>query len=115
MFSKRTKWIKLSSDKEEFLNSFPSSGLKKMIIEGKAICLISHKNILFAISDRCPHQKASLSEGKITEDGFVVCPWHRYGFDSKTGRGTGYFCDTFEIKEEGKEILIGIKKGFLEI
>lgn len=115
MFSKRTKWVRLAESKEELIASMPLSGLKKITIDGKLICLVHHQNGFYALKDRCPHQSASLSEGSCTSDGFVVCPWHRYGFDLKTGRGPGYFAETFEIKEKTEGVFIGIKKGWLEI
>lgn len=34
---------------------------------------------------RCPHMLGPLDEGVI-EDGCVICPWHGYRFDLRTGR-----------------------------
>jgi nitrite reductase/ring-hydroxylating ferredoxin subunit len=115
MFSKRTKWIRLAVSKEELMESIPESGLKKLTVDGKIICLVHYQNKFYAMRDRCPHQSASLSEGSCSADGFVVCPWHHYGFDVRNGRGPGYFTDTFEIMEKADGIFIGIKKGWLEI
>ena len=115
MFSKRTKWIRLADSKADLIQTFPVSGLKKLSVEGKIICLIHFDNLIFAMNDRCPHQFASLSQGSCSADGFVVCPWHRYGFDIKTGRGPGYYTNTYEIVENDEGIFIGIKKGWLEI
>jgi 3-ketosteroid 9alpha-monooxygenase subunit A len=33
----------------------------------------------------CPHLAGPLLEGSISRQG-IVCPWHRYAFDSATGR-----------------------------
>jgi len=115
MFKKRIKWVRLAESKSAFLQTFPISGLKKQTIEGKIICLIHFQNQIFAMNDRCPHQSASLSQGTCTAEGFLVCPWHRYGFDVKNGRGPGYYSDTYEIKENEEGIFIGVKKGFLEM
>jgi nitrite reductase/ring-hydroxylating ferredoxin subunit len=37
-----------------------------------------------AVSSRCRHQLADLSEGSLDKDGCLVCPWHgsRYDLDS---------------------------------
>ena len=37
-----------------------------------------------AVSSRCRHQLADLSEGSLDRDGCLVCPWHgsRYDLDS---------------------------------
>ncbi len=39
---------------------------------------------LRAVSSRCRHQLADLSEGTLDADGCLVCPWHgsRYDLDS---------------------------------
>ena len=42
---------------------------------------------LFAISDTCTHQDASLSEGWV-EGCAVECPLHEAGFDLRTGMPT---------------------------
>jgi nitrite reductase/ring-hydroxylating ferredoxin subunit len=55
----------------------------------------------FAVSRRCRHQFADLSEGSIDADGCLVCPWHQSRYDVQTGemvsgpRGfLGYHGDT---------------------
>ena len=40
---------------------------------------------LFAVSRRCRHQFANLSEGSIDVDGCLVCPWHQSRYDVQTG------------------------------
>jgi len=40
---------------------------------------------LFAVSRRCRHQLADLSEGTIGADGCLVCPWHQSRYDVTTG------------------------------
>jgi nitrite reductase/ring-hydroxylating ferredoxin subunit len=40
----------------------------------------------FAVSRRCRHQLADLSEGSIGPDGCLVCPWHQARYDVRTGR-----------------------------
>ncbi len=39
----------------------------------------------FAVSRRCRHQLADLSEGTVDEDGCLVCPWHQSRYDVRTG------------------------------
>lgn len=40
----------------------------------------------FATSNRCRHFRASLGEGRVTEDGCLECPWHHARFDVRDGR-----------------------------
>ena len=39
----------------------------------------------FAVSRRCRHQLADLSEGWVDADGCLVCPWHQSRYDTRTG------------------------------
>ncbi len=39
---------------------------------------------VFVVDDACPHMGASLSEGYL-DGGNVVCPWHGWCFDLKSG------------------------------
>ena len=40
----------------------------------------------FAVSRRCRHQLADLSEGHVDAQGCLVCPWHQSRYDVRTGR-----------------------------
>ena len=42
----------------------------------------------FAVSRRCRHQLADLSEGSLDADGCLVCPWHQATYDVRTGEMT---------------------------
>ena len=39
-----------------------------------------------AVSRRCRHLFADLSNGQIDADGCLVCPWHQSRYDPATGR-----------------------------
>jgi nitrite reductase/ring-hydroxylating ferredoxin subunit len=39
-----------------------------------------------AVSRRCRHLRADLANGKIDDEGCLVCPWHRARYDPTTGR-----------------------------
>jgi nitrite reductase/ring-hydroxylating ferredoxin subunit len=41
-----------------------------------------------AVSRRCRHQLADLSEGSLDKDGCLVCPWHGSRYDVRTGEMT---------------------------
>jgi nitrite reductase/ring-hydroxylating ferredoxin subunit len=54
-------------------------------LENRKVVLLKHQGELYAINNSCPHLKMSMKKGKITEDGAIVCPFHRSAFDLKTG------------------------------
>jgi nitrite reductase/ring-hydroxylating ferredoxin subunit len=41
-----------------------------------------------AVSSRCRHQLADLSNGWLDRNGCLVCPWHYSAYDLDTGRMT---------------------------
>jgi len=53
--------------------------------DGARVCLGNHGGTIFAVSDRCPHQKFPLSDGEIARDGTIVCSWHGAAYDCRTG------------------------------
>jgi nitrite reductase/ring-hydroxylating ferredoxin subunit len=53
--------------------------------DGARVCVGNQDGALFAVSDRCPHQKFPLSDGEIARDGTIVCSWHGAAYDCRTG------------------------------
>jgi nitrite reductase/ring-hydroxylating ferredoxin subunit len=76
---------------------FPGGGLKDgekttAIINGAKLLFCKAGGMLFAVGDACPHQGASLNEGKL-RGATITCPLHGARFDLRTGRvlgGSGY-------------------------
>ncbi len=54
-------------------------------VDGLQLCLANHAGDYAAVDNTCPHRGAPLNEGTL-EDGKLVCPWHAWGFDLKTGK-----------------------------
>jgi nitrite reductase/ring-hydroxylating ferredoxin subunit len=42
----------------------------------------------YAVSRRCRHFRADLANGKVDEQGCLVCPWHHARYDPANGRMT---------------------------
>ncbi|BCL34775.1 Rieske (2Fe-2S) protein [Nostoc sp. MS1] len=76
-------WIKVIAQDE-----LPENGRKVVKVEQRNILLLKHNNKVFAIENSCPHLKLPLQKGKITNDGAIVCPFHRSAFDLATGNPT---------------------------
>lgn len=63
-----------------------SKDTRKVVKVGKRnILLLYHDDRLVAVDNICPHLKLPLKKGEITEDGAIICPWHRSAFDLCTG------------------------------
>ena len=51
---------------------------------GRALCVANVGGAIAVLDGTCPHEGGPLGEGSI-EDGRVVCPWHAFAFDVRTG------------------------------
>lgn len=75
-----TQWVRIAA-----VSEMPAEGMAKAFeVAGTTLCVARVQGQLAALNDVCPHQGAPLSEGTI-EDGRVVCSWHGWSFDPKTG------------------------------
>lgn len=60
----------------------------RVVLDGQAILLTKHNGEPLAITDVCPHNGTSLSEG-IVRHGCVSCPGHLWRFSLTTGERQG--------------------------
>lgn len=74
------QWVRIGA-----VGEMPAEGRAKAFeAAGTTVCVACVNGRLAALDDVCPHQGAPLSEGAI-EDGRLVCSWHGWSFDPKTG------------------------------
>ena len=50
----------------------------------KTVCIANVNGSYSAMDNVCPHRGGPLGQGMI-EGGRVVCPWHAWAWDAKTG------------------------------
>lgn len=77
---------------------------------GKEICLVNIFGKITAMDNECLHQGGSLGQGVI-ENGKVVCPWHGWKYDPKTGVAVEHpdqKLKTYPVKIENGEVFIDI-------
>ncbi len=102
------KWYSVLKDKK----TLPEGRVQTVTAGHQGICLTHYNGKFSALDNKCPHQGGPLGEGSI-ENGMLRCPWHGWDFDPCTGTPPGGFDDgvkTFEVKEDGNEIFIGIEE-----
>ena len=85
------------------------------ITVGKSPVALSYKDGVFgAVSNICNHVGGPLGEGRLDGD-FIVCHWHGWKFDRKTGVGEpGYEEDrvpSFPVKVEGGRVRLVLLRG----
>jgi nitrite reductase (NADH) small subunit len=63
----------------------PASGeVKEVAVGGRLVCVANVDGDMCASDNTCPHWGGPLGQGKI-QDGMLVCPWHGWTFDLRTG------------------------------
>jgi 3-phenylpropionate/trans-cinnamate dioxygenase ferredoxin subunit len=104
-------WIKIFVDANEANTVLTENQPRLLVIKNKRICLARHQGKIHAVQDKCTHNGESLSKGKINYQGEVICPWHGYRFNLKTGRECMQQISDLEcypIKENEEGVFIGV-------
>ncbi|WP_252311474.1 Rieske (2Fe-2S) protein [Sinobaca sp. H24] len=107
-----------------------SKGMIERTFSGKSIIICRSGEGIYAFLNRCPHQGAPLSKGKIggspvetqnlgeycfkREGEILRCPWHGREFDITNGGNTltpdRSKLKEFTIKLEGEDVIVSTEK-----
>jgi nitrite reductase (NADH) small subunit len=96
-------FIKLTSQTE----LPPKNEAREFPCGDKVICVANVNGEICAIDNVCLHRGGPLGQGVI-EKGKVVCPWHGWAWDPKTGEaGTpGAKVAVYPVRIESGDVLI---------
>ncbi len=81
---------------------------KELPCGDKTICVANVSGVYSAMDNICLHRGGPLGQGMI-ENGKVVCPWHGWTYDPKTGvpdQNPSAKIAVYPIKIEGGDVLI---------
>lgn len=100
---------------------------KILNLNGRSIGIYFDGENYHAIRNVCPHEQAELCKGKFTgttltskpheysygmEGEILVCPWHGWEFDVKTGKSLAdpdrYKVKVYEVSIENNKIMVNI-------
>jgi nitrite reductase/ring-hydroxylating ferredoxin subunit len=97
------QWVRIGS-----VDEMPAEGqLKELLAAGRPVCVARITGALAALDNECPHRGAPLAEGTI-EDGHIVCPWHGWCFDPRTGQeatNPAGRAKVYPIQLQGEDVL----------
>lgn len=105
------EWVKIFSNVNDAFIRIKPGSTQLLVVNQKRICLGRVNDDFFAVQDKCSHNGESLSKGIINYVGEVVCPWHGYRFQLKTGRESGEHSpdlETYPIKQDETGFYIGL-------
>jgi nitrite reductase (NADH) small subunit len=93
------------------LTDLPADGTaKEFTIGDRVVCVANANGIISAMDNVCLHRGGPLGQGVIM-DGKVVCPWHGWMWDPKTGEAAHDAATrvaVYPIKVEGDDVLVDI-------
>ena len=90
------------------VDDVPLNRAKSLKLGERTIALYHTPRGYFASNDRCPHRGGPLGEGDIIGDE-IVCPWHFWSFDVRTGLCPGnseISIVMHEVKVHGQRIFV---------
>ena len=81
--------------------------VKELPCGDKLICVANVNGEISAMENTCLHRGGPLGQGVI-EGGKVICPWHGWAWDPKTGQGPGPTAKiaVYPVKVDGEDVLI---------
>lgn len=79
-------WIKIFTGPEQAFEQLTEGKPRLLLVNQYRIALARKGEVFFAVDDYCTHNKESLSKGHINYRDEIICPWHNYCFDLRTGR-----------------------------
>lgn len=100
------QWVRLCAVEEA-----PGPGdVREIEIGSQALCLANIEGELHVLDNLCPHRQGPLGQGWI-EGQSVVCPWHAWAFDCRTGiaeEPENAQVKVFPVRTEKDEVLVDL-------
>jgi 3-phenylpropionate/trans-cinnamate dioxygenase ferredoxin subunit len=94
-------------------DDIPEGSFKAVEIGGEPVLIVHHPDGFYAVSNRCSHDSAPISDGAF-KGNEVICHRHGARFDVKTGAVTRppavVPIDTYQVKIEGNDVLVQIEE-----
>jgi thiamine pyrophosphate-dependent acetolactate synthase large subunit-like protein/nitrite reductase/ring-hydroxylating ferredoxin subunit len=86
----------------------PVGDVTTVVIGDRAVAVTRTAQGYGALDNRCPHQGGPLGDGQI-EGGCLICPWHGYEYDPRTGAPPEGYSDvatSYDVEERDDGIYI---------
>jgi len=83
---------------------------RRFVIDDIEIAVFKVDGKVYALSNICLHQKASIIYDGFIEDGKVTCPAHGWQYDLKTGIVAGSIkgLDVYEVKIHNNDVFVKV-------
>ncbi|HEX2170963.1 MAG TPA: Rieske (2Fe-2S) protein [Dehalococcoidia bacterium] len=90
----------------------PPGEVRRLVVGDRVFVLVNQAGEYFVLDARCTHKPAaSLAEG-ILFDNTVMCPWHGFRYDIRTGRnvhpGSARSVGCVPVRVDGDDLLLAL-------
>ena len=92
------------------ISLLPANSVMEVVVGERPYAICNVAGSIHAVDGVCPHQGGPLGQGQI-HDGRLVCPYHMWEFDCRTGAygyAAGRGIATFEVQVAGDEIFLQV-------
>jgi 3-phenylpropionate/trans-cinnamate dioxygenase ferredoxin component len=79
-------WVRIFTSEQDARRALPENKPRLVKMGDVHITLVRTADDFYAVQDFCTHNKESLSKGTLNYRNEIICPWHGYCFDLKSGR-----------------------------
>ena len=89
----------------------PPGQAREFEVGGKTICVANVDGTISAMDNVCLHRGGPLGQGVVL-DGKVVCPWHGWMWDPKSGQALqnpDFRLTVYPVRIEGEDVLVEIQ------
>jgi nitrite reductase (NADH) small subunit len=86
----------------------PPGSCAEVSVGGTPVALYNVGGTFYATSNTCLHRGGPLGQGML-EGNAVMCPWHAWTWDVRTGENTAnpsLRIPTYEVKVDGGDVLV---------
>jgi 3-phenylpropionate/trans-cinnamate dioxygenase ferredoxin component len=104
-------WVKIFTQPEQAYAQLADGKPRLVLLDKYRIALVRKGDQFFAVDDFCTHNRESLSKGHTNYLNEIICPWHNYCFDLRTGRESqqrSADLPTFEVKLNDEGLFIAL-------
>jgi nitrite reductase (NADH) small subunit len=94
-------------------SELPARGtVREFMASGRMLCVANVDDNIYATDNACLHWGGPLGQGRI-EEGKIVCPWHGWRFDPRTGEGPSRCSGrlaTHKVTIEGDDVFVELQE-----
>jgi nitrite reductase (NADH) small subunit len=78
---------------------------------GTTICVVNDDGEISALDNQCLHRGAPLGQGGVVAEGRLICPWHAWAWNPRTGvcgHDPEIRLRVYPVRIEGNDVMVEI-------